>query len=256
MTIFQLTDLHIAREGADSSGIDVRGNFLRGLERAVELRPDAVVVSGDLCMDVGDAEIYDWVFAQLRGLPMPFFTIPGNHDDSAMMAQHIDYQRVSSFFEGCFAAQVAGHRLIFLNSERGFLTDEKLAWLDARLAETDLLALVFIHYPPLLTGAKFMDTNYPMAVEWRRGFQKCVFRHPAPVSVFCGHYHAARTVCLKNMTVHVAPSTYFQIDPLVETFAIDHYRPGFRWIALEGERVQSSVHYFEGQFLAQPEFEK
>ena len=247
MTIFQLTDAHIAPESEPTHGIDVRANFLAGLELAREWQPDAFVFSGDLCFETGDRSVYEWIKGHLDTLPFPYFVIPGNHDDSAAMTQVFDCQRLSHFLEGCFTARIGDHETIFLNTETGFLTENQTAWLDRRLAENvEKLVLIFMHYPPVRAGVRFMDLNYPMQEASRGAFQEVIFRQSKPVYVFCGHYHAARTVCLKNLVVHVTPSTYFQIDPRPEGFQIDHYRPAFRLITVEKDRVQSAVHYFQG----------
>lgn len=247
MTIFHLTDQHIAPDGIPTHGIDVRANFLEGISLALDWQPDALVLSGDLCFEVGDESVYRWMKPHLDNLPFPWFVIPGNHDDSNLMTQVFDSQRLAHFSEGCFTARIADRPVIFLNSETGFLTKNQLAWFEARLAENPSeMSLVFIHYPPALCGMPFMDLNYPMQESSRKAFQEIVWRQPKPVYVFCGHYHAARTVALKNMLIHVTPSSYFQLDPRSEGFQIDHYRPAFRWISVKGDRVQSSIHYFRG----------
>ncbi len=248
MTIFQLTDMHIAPDGVATNGIDVRANFLAGLRTAREWQPDALVLSGDLCFETGDESVYRWVKERLADFPVPFYVIPGNHDDASMMEQVFDLQRLANYEAGCFTAEIGGRRVLFMNSETGFFTEPQIDWLEKQLAElVENQAMIFVHYPPIRTGLRFMDENYPMQETWRMRFQSVVFRHPRPVHVFCGHYHAARSVGRKNLFVHVTPSTYFQIDPRPLTFQIDHYRPGFRWISEDGDRIQSSVHYFQGR---------
>lgn len=247
MTIFQLTDLHIAPLGTPTHGIDVRANFLAGLREAKQWLPDALVISGDLCFEVGDESVYRWVKEKLADFPAPYFVIPGNHDDSKMMAQVFDIQLLTDHESGCFTTKIGGRTVFFMNSETGFFTENQMVWLEKRFAEsTEKQEMIFVHYPPIRCGLKFMDDNYPMQESSRDRFQKIVFGQPKPVHVFCGHYHAARSVGRKNLFVHVTPSTFFQLEPRAAEFTIDHYRPGFRWISEDNDRVQSSVHYFQG----------
>jgi 3',5'-cyclic-AMP phosphodiesterase len=247
MKIFQLTDFHIAPEGVPTYGIDVRANFLAGLREMEKWSPDALVITGDLCFEVGEESVYQWILEKLNKISTPWFVIPGNHDDSKKMAQVFDYQSFTSFFEGCFTAKINQQTAIFLNSETGFFTENQLVWFEKKLAEqTHEQVIVFVHYPPIRCGVRFIDANYPMQESSRRQFQRIVFKQSKPVHVFCGHYHAARTIGIQNLTVHVTPSTFYQIDPRPADFQIDHYRPAFRWISVENDRVQSSVHYFQG----------
>mgnify|MGYP006306231101 CR=1 FL=1 len=71
MRIIQLTDLHVGRESDSTFGVDVRKN-LNDLLRAVhQSQPDHLVISGDLCYDVGDVEIYQWIKKRLDLLNIP-----------------------------------------------------------------------------------------------------------------------------------------------------------------------------------------
>ena len=70
MTIFQLTDLHIAPPGVPTQGVDLRANFLAGLQEAKAWQPDALVISGDLCFEVGNESVYRWIKAQLADFPV------------------------------------------------------------------------------------------------------------------------------------------------------------------------------------------
>ena len=85
MKIIQITDLHIDKENEYPFDIDVRKNFKRILRAARQAKVDHLVVSGDLCFDVGEVEIYEWVRDQLDLTRIPYDVIGGNHDDAMMM---------------------------------------------------------------------------------------------------------------------------------------------------------------------------
>ena len=90
MKIAFITDIHIADEGETPAGIDVRANFLKALDAVRAMKPNCLVIGGDLCFDVGARETYKWIYSQLQNnLPCQWYAIPGNHDDVVMMAEEL-----------------------------------------------------------------------------------------------------------------------------------------------------------------------
>ena len=86
MKIIQITDLHIDKENEYPYDIDVRRNFKRVLNAARRQKPDHLVISGDLCYQDGETEIYEWIKLQLDNSKIPYDIIAGNHDDSHMLS--------------------------------------------------------------------------------------------------------------------------------------------------------------------------
>ena len=83
MLIAQITDLHMRTPGDKAYGIIdpcVLGPAVRALN-ALSPRPDCVLITGDLT-DLGRPHEYAQR-AQLQALEMPYFLLPGNHDDRA-----------------------------------------------------------------------------------------------------------------------------------------------------------------------------
>lgn len=83
----QLSDLHIKAGGRLSYGVvDTLGALRLAVDRlnALQPRPDALVITGDL-VDFGTPEEYATLREALAELAMPFFVIPGNHDDRAAL---------------------------------------------------------------------------------------------------------------------------------------------------------------------------
>ena len=245
MYLVQLTDLHIGQPGEDTRGIDVRSQFLRVLERVRVLSPDAIILSGDLCYMEGDASIYAWIADQIRPLGVPVYPISGNHDDPKLLAGAFGIPDKITGKELFYEEALAGQPALFLDTTPGFLSDDQYEWLDDRLAAyAGQPLLVFMHHPPCHGGVVHMDTHYPLTD--RERFQEALFRHEAPVDIFCGHYHIERSIRLHHLTIHISPSTFFQIDMHEEAFAVDHTRPGFRDIWLERGYLATAVHY-EGE---------
>ena len=146
--ILQLSDLHIgAVEG------DPEGDLARAVAHVATLglRPDAVLVSGDLA-EHGEPAEYARVRELLAPLAAPVVALPGNHDRPDALRD--------AFPE---TAHDGTLRLLTLSSHRpgrddGALGDEQLARLDAALAAGDgRPAIVALHHPPLATGMPFLD---------------------------------------------------------------------------------------------------
>ena len=92
---------------------------------ALDPRPDAVIVTGDIA-DGAFAEQYERAAELLAVLPMPVFTLPGNHDD----ADALDSQ--DGFTAG-------GLRVVTCNTAMpGEVTGRiDIEWLEAQIAVAD-----------------------------------------------------------------------------------------------------------------------
>jgi 3',5'-cyclic AMP phosphodiesterase CpdA len=67
----------------------------------------------------------------------------------------------------------------------GRLCAERLAWLDARLAEAPgRPTVVFMHHPPFVTGMRKMDE---MGLDGTDGLAAVIRRHPQVERIVCGH---------------------------------------------------------------------
>ncbi len=233
MKIIQITDLHIGKEDELPVGMDVRGNFASVLEKAAAMKPDYLVLSGDLSFHDGDPEACEWVRSLVVPLGIPFEVIPGNHDDPAVLARVFGYEK-EGFHQNelYFSRQWGAHTILFLDTSQGTMSPVQWRWLETQLAGwTAPSALIFMHHPPLIAGVPFMDRNYPF--RQIPEFERLVRTYPHAYQVFCGHYHAEKTVAYPNVNVFITPSTFFQIAQHTDTLQIDHSRPAFRLIDLQ-----------------------
>lgn len=244
MQIIQLTDLHIGREGEETYGVDVRGNFLRALDQIAAIKPDLAVITGDLCFSTGDAGVYAWLRAHLEALAIPFEVIPGNHDDTALLADAFGYG-AGALQEGeLYFSRAWDHcRALFLDTSAGRMSAAQWAWLEDQCATTQGPVLIFMHHPPVLAGAPFMDLNYPFQqAEEFRLFQT---RLRIPTYIFCGHYHLERTLPAAFGSISITPSCILQISPESEHFQVSDWRPGLRHIIMEDSgAIRTQVVYF------------
>src|SRR5690606_25602611 len=88
MLIAQISDLHIRMPGQKAYKVVETDKFLPPaidtLNR-LDPAPDLVIISGDLT-DFGKPQEYAHLKSMLDALRLPYFLMPGNHDDRAAMA--------------------------------------------------------------------------------------------------------------------------------------------------------------------------
>lgn len=242
MRIAFITDLHIGAEGEKPQGVDVRQNFLRALSQLEHIRPNCLVIGGDICYDAPDRAVYSWVKELLSSLPLPYYVISGNHDDSVMMAEVFNKTHDLEAAELYYALPLEGHPALFLDTAKGRLSERQWAWLREYLrALRDSNVLVFMHHPPVLADVEFMDRHY--AFQQSEEFTELVRDLPCRVTVVCGHYHVEKVVQRGNLLTLLSPSTFYQMKQDTIEFGVDNYRVGVREINLTTHGLTSTVHY-------------
>jgi len=156
MIVAQATDIH--------AGID-NDNFLR-FEKAVawlgELRPDYVVISGDL-VDDGWIEGHNRLGKMLKLLPFRTFVIPGNSDDKNAMRSALPGFIGSNvagplhFTEYCDDVLLLGLDATVDGAAYGDVTDH-LPWLRRKLEAFPIgTAMLFIHHHIFPSGIRLID---------------------------------------------------------------------------------------------------
>lgn len=163
-----ITDLHILPAGETNYGLDPAERLRMAVE-SIALRhgpgsstpAEFVIVTGDLTHH-GQPEAYAQLRTILEGLPMPFHLMLGNHDErehfrAAFPEQGFDadgfVQQVIETDVGLFIlldTKTAG-------THAGALCEKRLAWLAARLAESEGPFFLFLHHPPMPVGISRMD---------------------------------------------------------------------------------------------------
>lgn len=218
MLLAQLSDLHVTVPG---KLLDSRYHTAARLRSAVEHllaldpRPDAVVITGDL-VDAGSAAEYGRLIELLAPLPVPIYVVPGNHDEREAMRAAFGprgYMPERGYL--CYAAELGPLRLLALDTNipgapDGLLDRERLDWLDARLdEEPDRPTIVIQHHPPFVTGIRYMDT---MGLQGKEGLAEVIARHHNVERVLCGHVHRAITRRFAGTLATTCPSTAHQVE--------------------------------------------
>ena len=221
MFLVQLTDLHLRPEGracyrvAETNMLSERA--LRAV-RALRVKPDAVVISGDLTENGLDEE-----YAVLTGMlrrevrDVPVYVIPGNHDRREVMRSAL-----ASFPGVCADAAFVQYavddlpvRLVMLDTlvpghAHGELCEQRLAWLDRTLAAApERLTILVMHHPPFVCGIAHMD-----AINLRDSdrFAAVIARHSQVERILCGHHHRPITARVAHAIASIAPSVAHQVE--------------------------------------------
>ena len=241
MKIAFITDLHIAAEGETPQGVDVRANFLKTLDFVRAMKPACLVLGGDLCYDTGNRAVYQWIREQLLDLPCTWFVIPGNHDDSVMMAEEFQLTHHLHGSELYFASPLEGYPAIFLDSSKAQFSPAQWSWLGEELKAIHHNVLIFCHYPVLPANAEFMDTKYPF--RQTRQWLELTCHLPCQMQVVSGHYHTDTVAFRGNTSVLITPSTYIQLDPATPCISLIRTPPAVREINVTPGVLTSRVHY-------------
>lgn len=208
-------------------------NWRRTCKAVNRMSPDAVIVSGDLCINGPDSDA-EIAFAgrALRRLDAPVFAIPGNHDvgdepPGQEPDQIIDSRRLERWmlvFGGDrFALDVGGWRVLGINAQLlgSGLAEEsgQDAWLDRELSQTSQPIMLVLHKPLFLQSSDETEmTASSINPEPRGRLLRRLRRSPTQV-VVSGHLHCHRDVVRDGLRHVWVPSTAFRLHAHVDADA-------------------------------------
>jgi 3',5'-cyclic AMP phosphodiesterase CpdA len=224
MLIAQISDFHLRAGREPAYGV---ADTATALERVVAhlnaFLPaiDAVLITGDIA-DAGTPESYGLAAELLAPLKMPFYLIPGNHDQKDRLADAFpEHAYLNRRVRGkkmhfiCYVIEDHPVRLIGLDTvtpgkHGGGLGSRRLRWLDETLAAArDKPTLIFMHHPPFACGIGHMDTEVFVG---RRRLQAIVNRHKQVERLTCGHIHRMITRHFGSTVSTVCPGVGMQLD--------------------------------------------
>ena len=222
MILCQISDLHIKAHGKKSYRVVDTAQSLRrciAQVNALPQRPDAVVLSGDL-VDFGLADEYAMLRSLLAPLQMPYYLLPGNHDERtalrAAFPEHIYLQqglsrpgaRIEYVIEE-HAVRIIALDTVIPQSSKGELAPHSLLWLEQVLAEQPQRpTVIVIHHPPFKTAIGHMDQIGLADVQ---ALEAVVRRHPQVERVLCGHLHRSIQVRFGGTLASTCPGVSHQV---------------------------------------------
>lgn len=215
MLIAQLSDIHIGADGTGMRGLATEARFTAVIEtvNALKPAPELVVLTGDVTDD-SDPRGYARLDACLKKLHIPWWVLPGNHDnpdDLMAMVKGTDHPELHPDFFA-FARDMGELVIVCLDtfdykSAYGYLGDGQLDWLDGVLAGTGKPVLVFMHHPPIKSGMAYFDKQIP------DNLARVVGKYDHVERIACGHLHRAMFRRWQKTVVSVCPSTAVQVNP-------------------------------------------
>lgn len=192
MKIIQISDLHITPADKSLFGADPAAQLMQCIAHINRHHGDAqcCVITGDLT-HAGHPLAYERLAQCVAALQMPVRLLMGNHDERQAFKQVFGQQptELPSFVQ--YAEQWGEYEALYVDSLQdgytdGYLCEQRLAWLEHKLAQATCPILLFSHHPlPLL--------QYP-AMDWLRlsnadSILPLLQRCPQPVHLFSGHVH-------------------------------------------------------------------
>lgn len=246
LKIIQISDLHIGFANENPYNIDVRGNFVKILSTLKSTEFDLLVISGDLCFRQSNKDIYHWIKEQLIDFNGKYVIVPGNHDDSQVIAKIFHCESNLIHDEIYFKKQLNNHPILFLDSSKGNFSASQLKWLEKELKGSNKgPVIIFMHHPPLVADVPYMDNKW--AFESREEVETIFNAVNYEKYVFCGHYHLDKTIRKDHLSVYITPSTFFNLKADSKEFEIDNYLLGWRQIYVYKDRITTSVNYLNGE---------
>lgn len=219
MLIAQITDTHLTPRGCLLGGrLDAAARLARIVDRilALDTRPDAVLLSGDLA-DAGHPEAYAILRETIARLDVPAYAVPGNHDDREALREAFadaPWMPQAPGSRLCYTVDVGALRVIALDSldpgrNDGYLGDAQRSWLaEALAAARDRRVLLMVHHPPVNSGVAVMDA---MRLRDAEDFGRLVAARPNIERIVCGHLHRSMHVRWRGTCVAVCSAAVEQI---------------------------------------------
>lgn len=237
--VAQVTDCHLSADPERTyRGIDPRRNLEALLEKVRSLRPDLLLLTGDLSED-GSRASYQYLRACLKPLVVPVLALPGNHDDAGLLEETFPGSPVDTI-------SVSEHgtwQVIRLNScqpgkPEGRLGERTLADLEEFLQKGENRPqLIALHHQPIIIGSPWID-RYPLLHP--QPLLQMLDRYPNVKAVVWGHVHQAFATERKGTIMLACPSSAINALPGAQKFTADRMGPACRWLELRADQTVSS----------------
>ena len=214
MLIAQITDTHIKPNGALAYGnvLDSALCLKNVVKHCNKFNPtiDLAIVTGDLT-DSGKMEEYEEFNKILRDLKMPWFVIPGNHDNSKNLMHFFDKheylprnEKYCNYVIDKYPFTLMGLDTTVIGENFGELSDESLQWLELNLKRySSKPTILFMHHPPFEIGIDGMDNQN---LKNSAKFFEILRSYPHVKHIACGHAHRATETVIDGIGISIAPN--------------------------------------------------
>jgi 3',5'-cyclic-AMP phosphodiesterase len=224
LLIGHLTDLHMVEEGALLGRVlDVNMLVRTAVEtiNSAPVPPAFVVVTGDLTHN-GTEQQTALARDTLDHLDMPYFALPGGHDDAAIFARTFADRGWLDPASGDIRYVMDDHAVQLVvadtTAKEGHMPTfgpERCDWLDQRLSDAaDKPTLLAIHHPPFQCRIPARAYCDDFGMSWAQGLKEVVSGHSHIKTVICGHVHRTTHVRWAGTMASIGPSPTVQTDPV------------------------------------------
>ena len=234
----QVSDLHIKSPGKLSYRVvDCAAMLARCVEEILRLPqlPDAIVITGDL-VDFGRADEYAHLRQLLAPLTMPYYLLPGNHDERNALRESFpdhaylrQWQPYVQYAIDDWPVRIVAIDTVIPGEGGGRLDAQRLGWLDKTLSERrDKPTVVVMHHPPFPTLIGHMDK---VGLQGGEALAGVISRHPQVERVLCGHLHRPIQYRFAGTIASTAPSPAHQVALDLSPQAASRFKmepPGFQ----------------------------
>lgn len=249
VTIIQIADAQLGFDAAVKTGTPGPG-YVNDLTYEIEclkatvakvneLKPDAVVFTGDQVHLPTDAEQWDAFTQIIKGIDPSIrqYHLPGNHDHvlSGGTADPTDF--INRFGADRFVADESGVNLIGLNTSLIYFNSEsepeQMEWLKAALEQTDAddVTLVFGHHPYFCESIDEEDSHVQIPGAKRSQYFNLFVKHGVD-AVFAGHLHESAAGEYEGIPMLTTTSSGYQLG---------NERPSVRLITVSGDKFTEEL---------------
>jgi len=240
-TIIQISDTHLMnQEDLEFVHMNPEHSFHSVIRQIQQQYPDtdAIIHTGDLAQ-VPVEETYSRYLAFMQTLGIPFYQIPGNHDNIDIFPFYQHKNQAQAIHFGRWS-------LVLLNSAvhdriDGWIEQEQLQQLDILLAKLQQqFVIVACHHHPFEMQSKWIDQH---KLKNTQNLTDILAKHSNVKAVIFGHVHQDSCTEWQHIQFFSTPSTCVQFKPLSEDFALDDQAPGFRVLHLRANgELETQIH--------------
>ena len=223
---------------------------------AAPVKPEFVVVTGDLTHH-GRIEEMRVARSILDGLTMPYFALPGGHDDVKIFWEVFgDLPYLKRNGDVCYTIEDFGVRLVALETTSAQMSaapqlgPARLEWLRGKLSEAPNRPTVLaMHHPPFQCRIPVAVYIEDPEVKWAEELKQIISSSTAVKLIVSGHVHRSIQSRWASTLVSVAPATCVQSDPRFDDFASVASRDK-RTVSLTLEPPGYQFHWWNGTEFA------
>jgi Icc protein len=240
MRLIQLSDCHLLADPNAKAYADIYPyqSLSAVLAYVQTLRPDAVIVSGDISGDDTPASYAHFIALMQRYLPqVDWRVIPGNHDGNPHFATHLTpyWLQAGDVWQ---LGQWCIHGLdTRATGTLGTIHSEQLKAISSNINTlAEMHHGVVLHHHPVALGS-WMDKH---SLDGVAILKQWLVDHPQLHFILHGHVHSEHADYLGNTPVLAVPSTCWQWSKSPD-FGIADDAPGFRLLELTPTHWHSSI---------------